>query len=285
MRWIKRGIRGKNVNVLDVSSIENEEIHWIVEKGNNVYAVQMQLDEMHLLPFFPNVQLLILTGGMPDDNDFSALYSNDKLRELVLDYEETDSDEDGIRIDLFPNLDYVLSRSNLNICSSNIISNSSKIDILNYYKNGRPKKITIPASIDICRPKTGIFFSTEAQTPAAELLVYLLREIDSYLLENGYMISRYTNELDEIGIIPICMSKEMIDHGFYKERKYVNKKKRYADLRLHLDYECFVEGPESKRREMCYDNIKAAGEYISSKTSSFDIQQFLNDVRTAIHIS
>ena len=264
-----------------------EEIDEMGEERRNVSAVQMQLDEMHLLSLFPNVQTLILTGGMPEENDFSALYSQDQLRELILDYEETDSDEDGIKIDRFPHLEYVLSRSNLNIRSADMIKDNVEVEILNLYSNGKPEKISIPSAIEICRPQTGFVFSAETYGPASYLLVRLLNEIDSYLLENNCMISRYTDDLDSIGIIPVCMPQEMLNR--WKERKYVSKKKRYADIRLHLDYMQFIKGVDNKnrdnkRREMCYENIKAAGEYISGKVPSFKLQQFLADIRTALGV-
>lgn len=43
------------------------------------------------------------------------------------------------------------------------------------------------------------------------------------------------------------MSKEMIDHGFYKERKYVNKKKRYRFYKTVYEFLDYL-----------YDNLIAA---------------------------
>ena len=72
MRWIKKGIRRKNIDVLDISSTDTEEIDEMGEERKNVSAVQMQLNEMHLLSFFPNAKTLILTGGIPAEDDFIA---------------------------------------------------------------------------------------------------------------------------------------------------------------------------------------------------------------------
>ena len=244
----------------------------------------MGLGEMQNLSLFPKVHVLILTGGIPTEEGIQVLYSNNQIRELVLDYEETDSDEDGIELEKITSLEYVLSRSNLNINQAEKPYSGITVQIINYYKNGKPQKITIPPSIDICRPRTGIFFSTESQTPAAVIIMRILNKIDSYLLENDYTISRYTTEFNEIAIIPICISEEMIARGFYKERKYISRKKRTADIRLHMDYDVFVRSDDNERCLLCYKMILNAGEYIEQKTQSFNALQFLTDVRDALSI-
>ncbi|MBQ4425134.1 MAG: hypothetical protein II882_05305 [Lachnospiraceae bacterium] len=280
----KKNIRGRNRTILDATSLNATDICQLDDKVKNNDAVQMGLGEMQNLSLFPKVHVLILTGGIPTEEGIQVLYSNNQIRELVLDYEETDSDEDGIELEKITSLEYVLSRSNLNINQAEKPYSGITVQIINYYKNGKPQKITIPPSIDICRPRTGIFFSTESQTPAAVIIMRILNKIDSYLLENDYTISRYTTEFNEIAIIPICISEEMIARGFYKERKYISRKKRTADIRLHMDYDVFVRSDDNERCLLCYKMILNAGEYIEQKTQSFNALQFLTDVRDALSI-
>ncbi len=61
-------------------------------------AVQIGLDLLEFLSCFHNIKALVLTGGMPTRSGLSVLYEQDQLEELVLDYEETDSDEDTFQI-------------------------------------------------------------------------------------------------------------------------------------------------------------------------------------------
>ena len=285
MCLVKKSIRGRNRTIFDATSLDNKDICQLDEKAKSIDAVQMGLGEVQNLTLFPNAEVLILTGGIPTEEGKQVLYSNNKIRELVLDYEETDSDEDGIKLEKITSLEYVLSRSNLNINQAEKPYAGITIQIINYYKNGRPQKITVAPSIDICRPRTGIFFSTESQAPASVIIMSILNKIDAYLLENDYTISRYTTVLDEIAIIPVCMSEEMIDRGFYKERKYISKKKRTADIRLHMDYNVFVTSDDNKRCLLCYKMMLNAGEYIEQQTQSFNVPQFLADIRTALGIS
>ena len=271
--------------IFDATSLDNIDICQLDEKAKSIDAVQMGLGEVQNLTLFPNAEVLILTGGIPTEEGKQVLYSNNKIRELVLDYEETDSDEDGIKLEKVTSLEYVLSRSNLNINQADKPYAGITIQIINYFKNGRPQKITVAPSIDICRPRTGIFFSTESQAPASVIIMSILNKIDAYLLENDYTISRYTTVLDEIAIIPVCMSEEMIDRGCYKERKNISKKKRTADIRLHMDYNVFVTSDDNKRCLLCYKMMLNAGEYIEQQTQSFNVPQFLADIRTALGIS
>ncbi len=285
MCLVKKSIRGRNRTIFDATSLDNKDICQLDEKAKSIDAVQMGLGEVQNLTLFPNAEVLILTGGIPTEEGKQVLYSNNKIRELVLDYEETDSDEDGIKLEKITSLEYVLSRSNLNINQADKPYAGITIQIINYYNTGRPQKITVASSIDICRPRTGIFFSTESQAPASVIIMSILNKIDAYLLENDYTISRYTTVLDEIAIIPVCMSEEMIDRGFYKERKYISKKKRTADIRLHMDYNVFVTSDDNKRCLLCYKMMLNAGEYIEQQTQSFNVPQFLADIRTALGIS
>ena len=86
------------------------------------------------LTLFPNAEVLILTGGIPTEEGKQVLYSNNKIRELVLDYEETDSDEDGIKLEKITSLEYVLSRSNLNINQADKPYAGITIQIINILK-------------------------------------------------------------------------------------------------------------------------------------------------------
>ena len=250
----------------------------------NAPALQLSLGELELLSYFPQVRTLILTGGNIGEGGYEALYSCNTLEELVLDYEETDSDEEGIQLEKIPNIQYVLTRSNLNINNIQTDRKIPDITIINIYKNGKCVKYRLPPSVDICRPKTGVFFSTEALTPAGALITKILNGIETYMIDHNYMIGRYTEELDNIAIIPVCTSSDMIKQRFYPERKNVSLKRREADFRLHIDYELFCKGTERQRKQMCLENIEKAVEILKKKTHAFNAPLFLEDVKNALEL-
>ncbi len=106
------------------------------------------MDLLEFLNYFHNIKALVLTGGMPTRSGLSVLYEQDQLEELVLDYEETGSDEDAIDLRCFPNLQYVLTRSNLNIKNA---GDNYPVEVRNYYKNGKPVKISVMPSEDLSK--------------------------------------------------------------------------------------------------------------------------------------
>lgn len=279
MRWLKKTVHGQNWKVLEVSLLDSEEeIKEIQEKHSNANAIQVSLSDMDCLRLFPDLELLILTGGMPSESGLQELYSMSQLKVLVLDYEETDTDEDGIVLERIPSLRFVLSRSNLNIYRYTTLSNQSySVEIVNTYKNGRPLRIKAAPTTDICAFSPDFFFSIEAQSPAAVLLMTMLKSIEI----ESFDIRNYSSQLDSIAIIPICVSKEWRDLPQFRERRYVNLSKRSADIRIHMGYEEFLMASERERVVQCIQMISQSAEIIARKDKTFNSQRFMEDIRTA----
>lgn len=85
-----------------------------------------------------------------------------------------------------------------------------------------------------------------------------------------------SNQLDNIGIIPICLPEDMLSRGFGKERKYVSLKKRTADIRLRIPYETFMSCNFENQISLCRENLISAAKYIAKKDRSFNIDRFLS---------
>ena len=199
----------------------------------------------------------------------TALYAAKSLKLLVLDYEETDSDENGIRLDLLPQLEYVLSRSNLNICRLDE-ARGTTIDVRNFWCGGMPVKISLAPGIELARRQYFVFLSTEGEGAAAVKIMEILNPIQAALNE---MDKRYSSKLDRIAIIPLCVSDEA-----RRERRYVSLKKRCADLRLRIDWADFVRAAPETRRYLCLESLRASAAYIAQKDASFQLEEFLADI-------
>ncbi|MBR5094642.1 MAG: hypothetical protein IK095_06065 [Oscillospiraceae bacterium] len=282
MKWEKKTINGITVDVLEISTIDEDEIEEIRDHYSTVSHVQISLCDLQYLDLFQHIYTLILTSGVASQTGLETLYTLRELKMLVLDYEETDSDEEGVVLDRFPVLEYVLSRSNLNIYHvEEYANNGITIDVLNTYSGGRPKRIKVVPSKDICIYRPGLFMSTEAYVPAARMIMQILNTVMNEM--GDLQICKYSSQLKRISIIPICVPEEVLNNGFCKERKYVSLKRQYADIRLQIDYEVFVRAPEETKVQMCLENIEQAARYISAKDKTFDGPLFCYDIRTAMN--
>lgn len=56
----------------------------------------------------------------------------------------------------------------------------------------------------------------------------------------------YGKELVDIAIIPIIIPKDILEKGFFKERKLFKRKRQEADMRLQIDFEIFYNASNEK---------------------------------------
>lgn len=274
----KKGIRGCAREVLVLSAWEPEEAEEVRRQFADFPCVEISLSDLHYLTLFQNLDTLILTGGIPSTEGFCVLHGIKSLENLILDYEETDSDEEGIDLSAFPNLKYVLSRSNLNILHGHPEDYEGvAIEILNYYRDGKKVNCQYPSTFNLYQIDKFLFFSAEAQTPAGSLLMDILRPVEKRFLD-VYSDVRFSANLDTIGIIPICMEESRLQDSSVRERKLVSLKRRYADIRLTIPYGAFVFGDMAERIKLCKENIQNGALYIHKKDPSFRMQAFLSAV-------
>lgn len=71
--------------------------------------------------------------------------------------------------------------------------------------------------------------------------------------------------------------------GFGKTRKYISYKNRYADIRLNIPFEEFMEADKDKRIDMVKNNIYESIRIIDSKLNkkkgcSFDGERMIGDI-------
>lgn len=277
MMWVKKRIAGHNIAVLDISYCDDSDLQDIRNGLFEAKAVQMGLSDLPKLVLFSGIETLILTGGEISETGRDFLYQQSTLKHVVLDYEETDSDEEGLVLSRFPELQTVVSRSNLNIFHGDREKGRSvNFEICNWYENGKPKKITLPDSIELCRASAPIFLSAEASSPTGPMLMRILKEYERRI--ENYDISRYSDNLDSVGIILICMKSSLLTDGFGKERWIVNLARREADLRPRIDYVAFANASDQERNKLCMEAIEKALEVVSRKDNSFRKELLLQDL-------
>ena len=126
-----------------------------------------------------------------------------------------------------------------------------------------------------------LFFSTESEAPAGYFLINILNPLQKEFNKNHFA-SDYTNLLDNISIIPICISENLKQNGGYRERRYITLKKRYADVRLYLNYLEFLSSNEEKKKEICMQIIVESINIISKKVLDLNKEKLLNDIKTIL---
>ena len=71
----------------------------------------------------------------------------------------------------------------------------------------------------------------------------------------------------------------MLARDFYRERRYISLKNNYADIRLQIPYEQFWRSDKESQRQMVWDVIKKAIDYIRHKKAFLQIDEFENDLK------
>lgn len=284
MNFQNKIINGSNKKVLEVIILDNEDIEEVKRKYVLCECVMLDLSSLEYLKLFKCIDTLILTGGIPTDKGMKCLYLQKEIENLILDYEETDNDSEGIDLNKFPKLKYVLSRSNLNICEGQqAISDEIQMEVLNYYKDGKPLKVKYASNYDLFQEKRFCFFSTEANHLVSATIINILKKFEDMLSEQ-YSDIIFSNNLDSIGIIVICMPDDMLAQGYGKERRLVSLKKRYADVRLQITYSDFLDADRNQQLHMCKNIIEEAAKYIYKKDKTFMFVQFVNAINNIAEI-
>lgn len=101
-------------------------------------------------------------------------------------------------------------------------------------------------------------------------------------------VKDYTNDLDNIGIIINCFDENFLSVGFGKTRKYISYKNRYADIRLNIPYNEFMEADKDKRFDMVKKNIYESIRIIDSRLNkkngcSFDGKRMISDIEEKLN--
>ena len=137
-----------------------------------------------------------------------------------------------------------------------------------------------------------LLLTVEAQNCTERGMSEILREtIDKlYFLTNKYSDlenkDNYGTEFREIAIIPSCMDDEFWSTTGWKERKQIWRKKREADIRLRMDYNCFVAEDKTNKRLLFYDIIVKSIRIIKERSAGdFRADDLIKDILLALDVS
>ena len=123
-----------------------------------------------------------------------------------------------------------------------------------------------------------LFFSAEATTPSGYLLMELIKPVKRMFYEH-FFLKEYTPNLDSVAIIFVCFLRSPGKDDWFKDRRYVSRKNRYADIRLNIDYDMFIQSNPEERLKMMWEIIVAAIEYIAKKDPKFKKNELLEDLK------
>lgn len=125
-----------------------------------------------------------------------------------------------------------------------------------------------------------VFFSVEAEFGAAPIISDILYGIRERMTLKP--MKNYSDVIDEIAIIPMCVKKETRQYFKTPERKYVSWKRRTADIRLYMDWELFMTSNQEARYEQCkkliIDSIAVVEERCIKKGYAFNKELLLSDI-------
>ena len=136
------------------------------------------------------------------------------------------------------------------------------------------------AAIERVLVMDSVFFSVEAEGGTAGVISNIFYGIRQQMKLKP--MSYYCEAIDEIAIIPMCVSKETRAHFSTPERKYVGWIRRTADIRLYMDYEAFIEAPMDGKIELCkkviVDSLDAIEERCRKRKVVFKKDLLLKDI-------
>lgn len=134
-----------------------------------------------------------------------------------------------------------------------------------------------------------LFISCEIWTEAKNVSK-IFHDVCKRIDEKNYDISRYTENIESIGIIINCFPNELLIDGWGKPRKYISYKNKYADIRLPIPYDNFMNANYDKQYLMVVDNIIQSLRIIDekctkSKKAKFDSVAIIDDLLQRLEIS
>ena len=85
---------------------------------------------------------------------------------------------------------------------------------------------------------------------------------------------------DTIAVISVIMPEEFLND--YKERDYLSRKNRYADIRLHVNWKDFTFSSEQKRSRLYVEHLLTSIQRLERKMKTKDERAAFDELKTAI---
>lgn len=135
---------------------------------------------------------------------------------------------------------------------------------------------------------SGLFISAEIWGGAG-VIPQIQKDICLKIDEKNFDISKYSDDITNVGIIVNCFPDEMLIAGWGKPRKYISYKNGYADIRLPIPYVEFQQANLDKKYLMVVKNIIDSIAVIEerctkSKRAKFNSGGMINEVLQRLKI-
>lgn len=135
-----------------------------------------------------------------------------------------------------------------------------------------------------------IFLGAEIEDRAGDLLYKIRKNVEKklqFICEENAGLEKdvtYGMEFQDVGIITIIIPEEMKE--YWKERKYISRKKNSADIRLYMDYERFIKETPKNQRLMYIENIIKSIEVLKERSKGdFKGDKLIQDILDALNVT
>ena len=137
-----------------------------------------------------------------------------------------------------------------------------------------------------------VFISVEGQhcqeIGLADILKDTVQKLNFLIDKSNASVNaqRYGEEFQLISIIPSCVDDEFWEALGWKERTYISRKKREADIRLRMDYKRFVNETDSNKKLLFYGVIVKSIRSVEERSKSdFLGENLIRDVLLLLNVS
>lgn len=98
-------------------------------------------------------------------------------------------------------------------------------------------------------------------------------------LSKAVQKKEYSDVINTIGIVPIIAPKDLLDEGKWKEKVYVSKAYRFADIELCINYDEFINSNSEEKKKLyiknIIDSIKTVGKKLKKDLRA---EEMINDI-------
>ncbi len=137
-----------------------------------------------------------------------------------------------------------------------------------------------------------VFISVEGQhcqeIGLADILKDTVQKLNFLIDKSNASVNaqRYGEEFQLISIIPSCVDDEFWEALGWKERTYISRKKREADIRLRMDYKRFVNETDNNKKLLFYGVIVKSIRAVEERSKSdFLGENLIRDVLLLLNVS
>lgn len=137
--------------------------------------------------------------------------------------------------------------------------------------------------------KNSLFISVEAGGRAISAIERLLPVICQRIDEKNFDVSRFSEDMTDIGIIINCFPDDLMAAGFGKPRIMLRYKEGSADIRLPMPYVDFINADDDTRSLMIVKNIVRSVEAIGercrkSRRARFDSKGMAEEILALVGV-